>query len=280
MMIFEHWQEQKDALRIFLTDQTELADKVYQVRHALSQAEQNALAEMSDDILRQQAGLLMSCIRQSVSLLEAQDSTQVWVPQSMQTKAKRPAALRWSALALQLLVCLWCCAEQLWFGLLLAAGAFIFSAVLFFTERRYKAPVQAENECRITTSLNTDKLFSLLDGQLRAADRYLNDFQYLNDQLRIGGSDCSDDAVISRASDMMEALYDVADEERETVQEAAVRLLDVLGMQVLDYSEENAQYFNTLPSKNVNRTLRPAILSGKDSTLLQRGTAAVCAGAA
>ena len=121
---------------------------------------------------------------------------------------------------------------------------------------------------------------TLLDGQLRAADRYLNDFQYLNDQARTGGSDCSDDAVISRASDLMEALYDLADEECEAVQDVAVRMLEALGLRILDYTEENTRYFNTLPSKNITRTLRPAILSSKDSTLLQRGIAAICAGAA
>ena len=143
-----------------------------------------------------------------------------------------------------------------------------------------KEPFQGKNEYRITTLLNTDKLFTLLDSQLRAADRYLNDFQYLNDQLRTVGANCSDDAVINRASELMGALYDVADEECETVQESAIRLLDALGLRILDYSAENAHYFNTLPSKNINRTLRPAILSSKDSMLLQRGTAAVCAGAA
>ena len=53
MNIFDHWQAQKPALRAALEEQTDLAGAVDQVRRALLQTEQNALAEMSDDVLRQ-----------------------------------------------------------------------------------------------------------------------------------------------------------------------------------------------------------------------------------
>ena len=57
--VFDHWQAQKPALRAALEEQTDPAGAADRVRHALLQTEQNALAEMTDEVLRQQAGVLM-----------------------------------------------------------------------------------------------------------------------------------------------------------------------------------------------------------------------------
>ena len=108
MSVFDQWQSQKDGLRKSLQSAADLADVTYHIRHALNQTEQNALAAMADDVLRQQAGVLLGCLKTSVGLLECQIQTQVWLPQS-QKKARgvRPSvALMWLAAALvALLAC-------------------------------------------------------------------------------------------------------------------------------------------------------------------------------
>ena len=78
--VFDHWQAQKPALRAALEEQTDPAGAADRVRHALLQTEQNALAEMTDEVLRQQAGVLMSQLKTSVDLVDCQTSAQVWTP--------------------------------------------------------------------------------------------------------------------------------------------------------------------------------------------------------
>jgi len=274
MMIFDHWQIQKEKLPSLLSQQQDLSGVIYQLRHALLQTEQNALAEMQDDVLRQQTGVLFSCVKNSLGLLEAHIAAQIWVPQSVQ---KTPAAFRsnWlPPLCLFVAAAVLCAFRSEWivFALLAAAGALAFSAWL--RDRQQKATSAQMDETRVSLKPDIDKMLGILDGQLRALDCYLNDFSYLNDQLR-GSSDCSDPAAVSRASDLLEALYECDEADRGPADEAARMLLESLGLRALDYSEETSHYFNALPSKNATRTLSPAILSVKEQRLLHRGTAAV-----
>ena len=131
-----------------------------------------------------------------------------------------------------------------------------------------------QNEARVTLRPNADRLFAILDGQLRAISRYVNDFAYLNDQLRTA-PECANTALLARAADLLEALYEYDAAERADAEEAARRLLKNLGLEALDYSDEHSRLFTALPSKSVTRTLTPAIVSIEDGKLLRLGTAAV-----
>lgn len=273
MTIWEHWNDQKPALRAQLQNAPAMVDVVYGVRHALLQTEQNALAEMADDVLRQQAGVLFGTLKTAVGLLEANIAAQVWVPQKQADKPKhRGRTLRLLTLMPCLLLCAYGYWEQMWLVVAVAAiGLALGIAALFV--RPIDMPMQ--DEMRITLKPDIDRLFALLDGQLRSIDRYLNDFAYLNDQLR-GGSQGADATALARAADLMEALYECDEQEREAAEQAAGRLLSGLGLEAVRYAPESSRLFNILPSKTHTRTLSPAILSARDHVLLRRGTAAVC----
>lgn len=272
--VFDHWQAQKPALRAALEEQTDPAGAVDQVRRALLQTEQNALAEMSDDVLRQQAGVLMSLLKTSVGLVDCQASAQVWTPrrQAERSAGRGGIALWGAALLMQLVLGGYCYLKGLALGWLIALAALLAGAWALVRERR--RPNAQEDELRVVLKPDTERLLTLMDRQLRAIDRSLNDLAYLNDQLR-GGPQAADAATLARAADLMEALYEYDGEARETAGEAARKLLAGLGLTALDYTEENRRLFNALPSKSETRTLSPAIVSLEDRRLLRRGTAAV-----
>lgn len=276
MSVFEHWEQQKQSLRASLSAQGDLAGVAYAVRHALLQVEQNALAALEDDVLRQQAGVLFSGLKNSVGLMEANVMTTVWVPQSRKAKTGRAGRVTlWTAAALlQVLGGLFCYFKGFWLGWILALSALAVAACALFAARRKAAPESGLDEVRVTVKPDIDRLFSLMDGQLRAIDRYLNDFTYLNDQLR-GGTEGADGATLARVADLLEALYECDDEARASVQEAARQMLEGMGLCALDYSDESRRLFTALPSKSETRTLSPAIVSKQDYRLLRRGTAAV-----
>lgn len=270
MSVLECWQQQKEPLRQALEGCATAADMAYQVRHALLQTEQNALAAMDDDILRQQAGLLLSGLKGAVNLLDCHKQTQVWVPASIKKQKRRIAPLQWFSAGLMVLLGVYCYGKGLWLGLGLVIAALLLSAANLFPKEAEKP----ENEYQIIVKPDIDRLLPLLDGQVRAVDRAISDMAYLNDQLRSGG-ETADPVSLSRVADLMEALYEWDDELRAPLSEPMNRLLESLDLCVLDYTPENRRYFNALPSKSVTRTLSPAILSRKDRQLLRRGTAAV-----
>jgi hypothetical protein len=274
MSIVQHWQTQKDALRAVLSDHMSAADTVRHVRHTLLQVEQNALAEMDDDLLRQQASVLMGSLKGSVALLEAHGTAQIWIAQkSKNTKKQAPSFWHYTAAALALLA-IWCVLNGEWIALILSCAGFGLGFYALIQDRKNASALLPRDQVQASVTVDIDQLFTVLDSQIHAMDRYLGDFGYLNDQAR-GGADNADAITLSRAADLMEALYDCDEAERASAENAARRLLEKLGLQALDYCEKHSKLFNALPSKSVTRTLSPAIVSVKEQQLLRRGTAAV-----
>lgn len=274
MSVYEHWEACKPALRAQLEASDSLSDAAYAVRHALMQVEQNALAAMDDGVLRQQAGVLLGLVKGDCALLTAQASSQVWVPQRHGDKPSRRGLGLWSAPVLVLLALAgYCFLKGLTLGWIAALAALATGAWALL--RGMRRPQEAGDEIRVTLHADASRLLPVLDAQIEAVDRSLEDLSCLNSQLR-GGTEKSDAATLSRAADLMEALCGCDPEARE----AAGRLLAELGLGALDYSEENRRLFNALPSKTETRTLAPAIVSLEDQRLLRRGTAAVRTGAA
>lgn len=271
MTILEHWQQQKEGLNLKLGAVKTMADAVYQVRHAILQTEQNALAEMSDDILRQQASVLFGSVKNAAGLLEASKAhASSPAAKPARQKMDRSQLMLTLISAFLLVVLAVCCYFKGWLlGTVLSLCALLMGAASFLCK---SAPAVSDSTCIQLPDL--DRLLVLLDGQMRLIDRSLNDFSYLNDQLSCG-VESADEAALSRAADLMEALMECDEEEREPAEEAANRLLGALGFCAVMYSEESSKLFNILPSKNTTCTLSPAILSAQDHRLLRRGTAAV-----
>lgn len=279
MSIVQIWQEQREPLRSAITDRMSTSEVLYQVRHALLQTEQNALADLDDDVLRQQAGVLMNCLKGSLGLLEAHTAGKIWVAQKSEMNASPAASLWHCAAGAFALLAVYCGLNAEWVAMALAIAGLGLGAAALIKERKNASTILPRDEVQATVNIDVDRMLNVLDSQIRAMDRYLTDFAYLNDQAR-GSADSADSMTLSRAVDLIEALYDCDEEGRAPAEEAARQLLSRLGLQALDYSEENSRLFNTLPSKNITRTLSPAIVSAEDQKLLRRGTAAVCIGAA
>lgn len=271
MSAFECWEEQRESLRAALKDQTSVADQVYAIRHALMQTEQNTLAQQSDEVLRQQMGVLFSLVKGSVGFLETPVAATSWVAQSR--KAEKQGGKAWLVVLTALLMIfsgLCCYFRGIVLGWVSALAALIAGSAALLTERR-KAAVH--DEVRVTLQPDVERLLAVLDGQLRAIDRCANDFAYLNDSLR--GREQGSSAMAERLADLMETVYDLSGDERDEMTGAVDGLLNGLGFRAMEYSEENSRLFTVLPSKNETRTLSPAIVSAEDFRLIRRGTAAV-----
>ncbi len=276
MGAYDCWQEQKGRLRLELRDCADARAAAYRVRHAVAQVEQNTMAAQTDDLLRQQTGVLFSCLKTAVGLLDVTVATKVWVAQSIAEKPKKSAF--WLPLALSAALMLFsgllAYGRGEWLTWVPLAAALILLIVGALGLRARKPERPAEDDLRVTAQPDTDKLFGALDAQMQAIDRHINDFAYLNEQSR-SRDDTPDQRNLDRVADMLEALYECEGEARAQATEAADRLLRGMGMEAIEYAPADARLFTVLPSKSVTRTLVPALVSSDDRRLLRRGTAAV-----
>ena len=278
MSAYQCWVTQRDRLRENLTLAEQPGAIVSAVRHTLSQVEQNTMAEFTDDLLRQQTGILFSCCKQSLTLLELTVATQVWVAKSATPKPKKQTGfvLLLVAALLTLACAGFAYGKEQWELYLPLAVALVLAVVGSLLWRRSLRPsdIAAQDNLKVTALPDTEKLLSAIDAQMRALDRYMNDLSYLNEQSRQPGV-FLDSGNLPLIANLLEAVAACEGESGEEAATAAHRLLEGLGLHPVSYSPEEARLFTVLPSLHLTRTITPALVSRKDGVLLYRGTAAV-----
>lgn len=279
MGAYQCWLAQRERLREGLAIATDAQGATYLTRHTLAQVEQDTMAEQADDLLRQQTGILFSCVKQSLNLLDIPVNTKVWFAAE---EAGRKAAPAWRWLLIlgcaMLTACgaaAWLAAEWLMLAGLAAGLALTLTAWLVHGKALRRHALPEDERVQVTARPDAEKLFRAIDTQMRAIDRYINDFAYLNEQSALAGIS-PDQHSISALAALMQAIYDVEGSEGEDAVAAAERMLSGLGIRAVAYSPQDQRLFTVLPSIQETRTLDPALVSLKDGALLHRGAAAVC----
>ena len=277
MTAYESWQEQREELGKEVTRQQELSGVIYALRHALLQTEQNVLASQNDDVLRQQMGVLFALLKNSISLLNVPVSSTTWTAASRRNEKRLGRGFPFLLAAGLVLLCaiLWSYAKKDLLGWVLPLTAIVLCALgLVLNRKSSKEKADQQPQLKVTHSIDADALLSAIDAQIMMIDRCTNDFTYLNQSLRSpsGGIGVQN---LEAVSDLLEVLYAYDDDLRQQSDEAISQLLSEMGLETMEYTQENQKLFNQLPSKNMTRTLCPAILSAEDHRLLRRGTAVV-----
>lgn len=281
MTALENWQEQRTALAKELKDQREISDILYSVRHALMQTEQNTLAAQTDDVLRQQLGVLFGLLKNSVNLLNIPATATTWTPYAKKKKPRPGLPFLFGAALILILTVVWMYAKGDLLGWLLPLATLVLGLVGIAANDRARRKEEAGlfAEQRTTHTLDTEQLLGAIEAQIVMIDRCTTDFAYLNRSLRnpAGSAGWQNlDAV----SELLETIYAYDDDLRTQAGDAMQQLLIEMGLEAVDFDPENERLFTQLPSKNMTRTLCPALLSAEDHRLLRRGTAVVRANAA
>lgn len=276
MSAYDCWNEQKERLRKSLAQNQGQRQLSHAVRLAVAQVEQSAMAGQSDDTLRQQMGILFGLCKTCADWLDVTQTATTWTPVSAkQTKRKSGGRLVWTGigLALQVAAGLYCYGKGWTLGWIAMAAAVVCAVAAVVTRPQTTEPVL--EEMQVTVRPDLERLLGVMDALMRAIDRYMNDFAYLNEQVAGSGALNPDGRMAGLMAEMMEALYSCGDEAGSSATEAAIRTLKELGMEAVSYTPQTARLFTVLPSKTETATLSPAILSAKDGHLLRMGTAVV-----
>ena len=277
MTAYESWQEQREELSREIARQQELSGVIYATRHALLQTEQNTLASQSDDVLRQQMGVLFTLLKNSITLLNVPVSSTTWTAASRRNEKRLERGFPFllaSGLVL-LAAVLWGYAKANLLGWVLPLGALVLCVIgLTMNRKERAAKSSAQPQLKVTHSIDSEQLLGAIDAQILMIDRCVNDFSYLNQSLRAptGGIGMQN---LEAVSDLLEVIYAYDDDLRQQAEDAIGHLLAEMGLETMEYSNETQKLFNQRPSKNMTRTLCPAILSAEDHRLLRRGTAVV-----
>ncbi len=278
MTALECWQQQRTELERALEGQQEISGIIYTARHAILQTEQNTLASQSDDILRQQMGVLFALLKNSLSLLNVSVTETAWAPVSLRREKKLskgfPFLLAAALLMLAAGLLNYLQKDLLGWLLPLAATAAAIAGLWIGSISTQKAADKFQPKLRTTCQVNTEQLLGAIEAQIVMIDRCAQDFAYLNHSLRTptGGTGWQN---LEAVSELLETIYSYDDDLRQQAEEAMGQLLVEMGLEAVDYSQESEKLFTQLPSKNMTRTLCPALLSAEDHRLLRRGTAVV-----
>ena len=128
-------------------------------------------------------------------------------------------------------------------------------------------------EARGIPVCEADKMTGALADLCRAADICLQDLDTIEKENRLRQESTADEALLSYFGELLEAEASGRQDLAQQSLEGAKDYLGALGIESLDYNEQNAVYFDVLPTLGEEKTLRPALI--KDGRLLRRGVA-VC----
>ena len=128
-------------------------------------------------------------------------------------------------------------------------------------------------QARGVAELDAQALLDAIGEICRAADVCVSDLKLLEAETgaaRLNGD--ADEATLDLLVSMMEAKAIGRPEAAARALDQAQQHLRLLGVDAVYYSEENAAYFDVLPTMGEARTVRPALL--KEGRLIRRGVAA------
>lgn len=263
---FEH---RKDQLADALAHAGSMQEAIAACTMALEQTACELAQEEQDEQARQRQQAVMTALRIAPQLLFAAEAEGELViphgsaaPEDKKQKAARSAgAFLLAALAVYEMI-----DGQMLFAMLQLAGG----ALLVFGLRSADArSVQARGVAKV----NAGEMIRKLSALCRAADVCAGDLALLDrdaGMARISGT--ADEATIDLLVALMEAKASGRDEVAMRSLAQAEQYLHMLGVEVVDYTGEQAAHFDILPTMGEARTIRPALI--RDGVVLRRGMAA------
>lgn len=275
MNAFTVFEDRKDE---FLAQLTAAQDAKARMDAAVFILEQIACVlaqEETDSAARQRQQAVLAMAKKAPSLLAAAQAEGELVIVPAQ-KAKKPEKITLTAKTagagiLALLAAYALIDGQLIFAALQAAGC----ALVFLgggtlgTAAARMGQAQARGVLRIDAKATLEHLGALC----RAADVCVSDLAILEKEASLGRlSGTADEATLDLLTSMLEAKASGRSDAAERMLDLAQQYLKMLGMEALDYSKENAAYFDVLPTLSGERTIRPALL--REGKLIRRGVAA------
>lgn len=272
---FEH---RKDELSAQLAQAATLDEAISACAMALEQVACELAQDEQDEQARQRQQAVMALCRRAPQLLRGvcargelllEETAQERLEETKQDKLRRYAKLLGAGLLASLAVHELIDGKALFALLQLLGGAL----VLLLGAKPAAQGEGARYRARGVALVDAQAMVRLLSELCQAADICVSDLLLLEKEAgaaRLSGS--ADEAMLDLLAALMEAKASGRDELAMRSLNQAEQYLRMLGVEIVPYSEENANLYDVLPTMGETRTIRPALR--KDGALLRRGAAA------
>lgn len=272
---FEH---RRELLQAQLAQAKTMEEALTSCVMALEQVACELAQDEQDEHVRQRQQAVMALARRAPQLLRGvtargelviEESAAAAQNTTKTDRLRRYAMLLGASLLASLAIHELIKGEMLFAVLQLAGGAL----ALLSGMRKSEEPVDSHVKARAFALAEAQAMTRLVGELCQAADICVSDLMLLERETgaaRLSGT--ADEAMIDLLVTLMEAKASGRDELAMRSLSQAEQYLRMLGVEIIPYSDENANLFDVLPTMGEARTIRPALK--KDGALLRRGTAA------
>lgn len=272
---FEH---RRELLQAQLAQAKTMEEALTSCVMALEQVACELAQDEQDEHVRQRQQAVMALARRAPQLLRGvtargelviEESAAAAQNTTKTDRLRRYAMLLGASLLASLAIHELIKGEMLFAALQLLGGAL----ALLSGMRKSEEPADSHVKARAFALAEAQAMTRLVGELCQAADICVSDLMLLERETgaaRLSGT--ADEAMIDLLVTLMEAKASGRDELAMRSLSQAEQYLRMLGVEIIPYSDENADLFDVLPTMGEARTIRPALK--KDGALLRRGTAA------
>lgn len=235
-----------------------------EARFLLNRVQHQVLAAQPDGIRRQLCGILFTHATQSFELADIYDAPEAWTQRD--AAPDRRGALRTAAITAALILFVLCCVELYYIHEILLLVGLSLAAILVLAAVVTR-PRPGRERIHLTQRVSPERLDAYLAARMRAIDRDMDALDLLLPTDTHGTGDEALD-IVAKVLEIDSARIDPVP---PAIRHAADALLVRQGITLVDYTEENAPLFQSLPTQRSSRTLVPAML--RDGHLIRQGLA-------
>lgn len=230
-------------------------DTLRDARFLINRVQHQVLAAQPDGFRRQLCGILFAHTLQAFDLANVYDTPEAWTQRDEETG--RHKGLRTAALAGACVLFLLCCVQLYFIREILLLVGFAAAAFLVFACWALREKPKPER-IHLTQRINAGRLDAYLEACMRAIDR---DMEAL-DLLLPSDLQAPSDEMLDIAAKVLEIDRAGVEPLPASIRHAVDSLLVQQGITLVEYTEDNAPLFQTLPTQRASRTLVPAMLRG------------------
>lgn len=283
MTLFECFEIRKNALLTRLTENKRPSAALVCIQDTFDTVLYQYINECRDDRLRSEAAFMVNTAKTTFPLMECVSETKIWVSKNGTDSEKKSisfgftvfiilalltfaamAAFEYKAFAAvdsdAILTCV---------GLIAVASLMMFFAGVYLAK---KPKHKDNNDYKADIYINPDDVVRRITAVILQIDKNLEAIETEeNEEPLVGDKGVFDTQQLDFYSSLLEGAYSENGEYALEQLEQTAHYLHSLGISLTDYSEENKDNFELLPSSEETKTIVPAMIySGR---LLKKGLA-------
>ena len=280
MRIKNMWEELREGIISCIENENSLEKIKKLIIDVLEKIQYSAMSEEKNTKLRQEIGILFSSVKNNINILDIVGEVSIWSSNKntdlKNNKKEKLIMIILHVLMINILILIFqrYFVERNYLGIL--GGIFVIIVeigIIIFGLKIYKEKVDGiKTTQKGEIEINKEKAIKYMDNLFESLDRYVYELELLTKEEII------EDDTINRE---MLLLFQSFDEGIKTkneiiiskINESISNILLENNIKKIDYKQGDEKYFDFLPSKTMEITIKPAFIKKDTKKVLLRGVA-------